>query len=84
MNFVRTRVLTVHGYEDESFPYEDGLEFAMIIINDKIQFVEGADHGYTSNQAEITSIVLPFIKGIRHKAFLNFLEVVSMKLWNFS
>jgi len=24
--------------EDESFPYEDGLEFAMIISNDKIQF----------------------------------------------
>ncbi|KAL5572467.1 hypothetical protein UlMin_022064 [Ulmus minor] len=56
------RVLTVHGSADEIIPVEDALEFSKIIPNHKLSIIEGADHGYTSHQAELASIVLDFIK----------------------
>ncbi|KAL5572466.1 hypothetical protein UlMin_022063 [Ulmus minor] len=56
------RVLTVHGSADEVIPVEDALEFSKIIPNHKLSIIEGADHGYTSHQAELASIVLDFIK----------------------
>ncbi|XP_071911116.1 putative uncharacterized protein YDL057W isoform X1 [Coffea arabica] len=56
------RVLTVHGSADEIIPVEDALDFAKIIPNHKLHIIEGADHSYTSHQAELTSVVLPFIK----------------------
>ncbi|XP_042506421.1 uncharacterized protein YfhR-like isoform X1 [Macadamia integrifolia] len=56
------RVLTVHGSKDQIIPVEDALEFAKVIPNHKLHIVEGADHGYTAHQADLTSIVLEFIK----------------------
>ncbi|KAK9274701.1 hypothetical protein L1049_021952 [Liquidambar formosana] len=56
------RVLTVHGSADEVIPVEDALEFAKIIPNHKLHIIEGANHGYTAHQAELTSVVLDFIK----------------------
>ena len=56
------RVLTVHGSADELVPVQDALEFAKIIPNHKLHVVEGADHGYTSYQAELVPVVLNFIK----------------------
>lgn len=56
------RVLTVHGSADEIIPVEDAMEFAKIIPNHKLHIIEAADHGYTSHQAELASVVLPFIK----------------------
>ena len=56
------RVLTVHGSADEIIPVEDALEFAKIIPNHKLRIVEGADHGYTSHQAELASVIVEFIK----------------------
>ncbi|GMY36316.1 non-heme chloroperoxidase-like isoform X2 [Fagus crenata] len=56
------RVLTVHGSADEVIPVQDALEFAKIIPNHKLHVVEGADHGYTSYQAELVPVVLNFIK----------------------
>ncbi|KAL3535599.1 hypothetical protein ACH5RR_004060 [Cinchona calisaya] len=56
------RVLTVHGSADEVIPVEDASGFAKIIPNHKLRIVEGADHGYTSHQAELASVVLPFIR----------------------
>uniref|UniRef100_A0A5B7APH9 Serine aminopeptidase S33 domain-containing protein n=1 Tax=Davidia involucrata TaxID=16924 RepID=A0A5B7APH9_DAVIN len=61
------RVLTVHGSADEVIPVEDALEFSKIIPNHKLHIVEGADHGYTSYQAELISSVLPFIKEDRQQ-----------------
>ena len=43
-------------------PVEDATEFDKIIPNHKLHIVEGADHDYTSHQAELASIVLEFIK----------------------
>ncbi|XAR67154.1 Feruloyl esterase [Bertholletia excelsa] len=57
------RVLTVHGSNDEVIPVEDAKEFAKIIPNHKLHIIEGADHGYSSHQNELASVVLPFIKG---------------------
>ncbi|KAL3532629.1 hypothetical protein ACH5RR_006150 [Cinchona calisaya] len=56
------RVLTVHGSADEIIPVEDALEFAKLVPNHKLHIIEGADHCYSSHQAELASVVLPFIK----------------------
>ncbi|PON42619.1 Alpha/beta hydrolase fold [Trema orientale] len=56
------RVLIIHGSADETIPIEDALEFAKIIPNHILGIVEGADHGYSSHQVEVASIVLEFIK----------------------
>ncbi|XP_038699775.1 uncharacterized protein LOC119997065 isoform X2 [Tripterygium wilfordii] len=58
------RVLTIHGSDDEIIPVEDAVEFSKIIPNHKLHIMEGANHGYTSHQAELSSIVLNFIKSI--------------------
>ncbi|KAF3675113.1 putative translation machinery-associated protein 22 [Capsicum annuum] len=56
------RVLTVHGSADEIIPVEDALEFDKIIPNHKLHIIEGANHSYTLHQAELTPVILPFIK----------------------
>ncbi|XWS26688.1 hypothetical protein CRYUN_Cryun26dG0051700 [Craigia yunnanensis] len=56
------RILTVHGSADDIIPLENALEFAKIIPNHQLHIVEGANHGYTSHQTELASIVLNFIK----------------------
>lgn len=62
-DFVRSyRVLTVHGDADEVIPVEDAMKFHKIIPNRRLQIVGGANHGYTSHQAGLTTIVLNFIK----------------------
>ncbi|XP_028089926.1 uncharacterized protein LOC114290252 isoform X1 [Camellia sinensis] len=57
------RVLTIHGSADEIVPVEDASEFAKIIPNHKLHIIEEANHVYTKHQAELISVVLPFIKG---------------------
>ncbi|KAK9101322.1 hypothetical protein Scep_024752 [Stephania cephalantha] len=62
------RVLTVHGASDRIVPANDAFEFAKLITNHKLHIIEGADHEYTSHQAELASIVLQFIKeGLQHQ-----------------
>ncbi|GJR43767.1 alpha/beta hydrolase fold protein [Tanacetum coccineum] len=61
------KVLTIHGSEDEIIPVEDGLEFAKIIPNHKLQIVEGADHCYNKHREELVSTVLAFIKENLHR-----------------
>ncbi|KAL2547912.1 alpha/beta-hydrolase superfamily protein [Forsythia ovata] len=56
------RLLTVHGSTDEVIPVEDALAFAKIIPNHRLHIIEGADHRYSSHQAELASVVLPFVK----------------------
>ena len=55
-------MLTVHGSADEVIAIEDALEFAKIIPNHKLHIVEGANHNYSSHQAELASVVVDFIK----------------------
>ncbi|XP_048431433.1 uncharacterized protein LOC103951873 isoform X3 [Pyrus x bretschneideri] len=56
------RVVTIHGTANEVIPVEDALEFAKIIPNHKLHLIEGANHSYTSHQAELASLVVDFIK----------------------
>ncbi|KAL6507194.1 hypothetical protein OROHE_022093 [Orobanche hederae] len=58
----RCRVLIVHGSADEVIPIEDGLEFAKIVPDNRLQIIQGADHCYSSHQGELVAAVLPFIK----------------------
>lgn len=55
-------MLIVHGSDDESTPVEDAFEFAKIIPNHKLHIIQGADHCYTSHQAELDAAVVDFIK----------------------
>ncbi|GMH18079.1 hypothetical protein Nepgr_019920 [Nepenthes gracilis] len=56
------RVLTIHGSADETIPVQDAHEFSKIIPNHKLHIIEGADHCYSSHQAELASAVSEFIK----------------------
>ncbi|MED6109264.1 hypothetical protein PIB30_031809 [Stylosanthes scabra] len=56
------RVFTVHGSADEIIPVGDAFEFAKILPNHKLHIIEGANHVYTDNQAELASVVVNFIK----------------------
>ncbi|XP_042004436.1 uncharacterized protein LOC121753269 isoform X2 [Salvia splendens] len=56
------RLLTVHGSADEIIPLEDAKEFAKILPNHELKIIEGANHGYSSHQDELVSVVLPFLK----------------------
>ncbi|XP_047308662.1 uncharacterized protein LOC124912142 [Impatiens glandulifera] len=62
-----TSVMTVHGSEDEITPIDDAIEFPKIIPNHKLSVIEGADHFYTSHQAELAAIVVSFIKDCLQK-----------------
>ncbi|MED6109266.1 hypothetical protein PIB30_031811 [Stylosanthes scabra] len=55
-------VFTVHGTADLVIPVGDAFEFAKIVPNHKLHIIEGADHEYTDNQAELASVVVNFIK----------------------
>lgn len=52
----------MHGSDDEVIPVEDAYEFDKIIPNHKLHIIEGANHGYTSHQPQLVSLVVPFIK----------------------
>ncbi|KAJ0959925.1 hypothetical protein J5N97_000314 [Dioscorea zingiberensis] len=56
------KVLTVHGSDDEVIPVDDAVEFSKIITNHKLHIVRGANHCYTSHQAELASVVVDYIK----------------------
>lgn len=65
------RVLTVHGTLDEYVAVEDAKEFAKYIPNHKLCIVQGADHEFTNNQSQLTTIVLNFVKAALHTNFNN-------------
>ncbi|KAE9601612.1 hypothetical protein Lal_00040596 [Lupinus albus] len=56
------RVFTVHGSSDTTIPVEDAYEFAKILPNHKLHIIEGADHVYSNHQADLTSVVVNYIK----------------------
>ncbi|OVA08158.1 hypothetical protein BVC80_1721g14 [Macleaya cordata] len=56
------RVLTIHGSLDEIVPAKEAFEFAEVIVNHELHVIDGADHEYTSHQAELASTVLEFIE----------------------
>lgn len=56
------RVFTIHGSADEIIPVEDAPKFAEIIPNHKLHIMEGANHAYTSHQAELALVVMNSIK----------------------
>ncbi len=56
------KVLTVHGSADKIVPVEDALEFSKFIDNHRLHIIEGAEHGYSAQQAELATIVLDFVR----------------------
>lgn len=56
------RVLTVHGSSDKIVPVEDAKKFVELIPNSELHIIKGANHGYTSHQLQLTTVVSSFIK----------------------
>lgn len=54
--------MTIHGSADEMNPVNDALEFAKITPNHELHIIEGANHFYTSHQAELASVVLNLVR----------------------
>ncbi|XVF89083.1 hypothetical protein PTKIN_Ptkin19aG0102200 [Pterospermum kingtungense] len=65
------RVLTIHGTMDKIVPATDALEFARFIQNHKLEFIEGADHEYTSHQDELATVVVDFVRAVREDKNLS-------------
>ncbi|CAN1142928.1 estF [Linum perenne] len=55
-------VLTIHGSKDKIIPVEDAMEFAKTIPNHKLHILDGANHGYSSHQPKLASVVIEFVK----------------------
>ncbi|PIA26427.1 hypothetical protein AQUCO_09300016v1 [Aquilegia coerulea] len=55
------RVLIVHGSADTIVPIQDAHDFTKIIPNCKLEIIKKANHGYTSHQAKLASVVVDFI-----------------------
>ncbi|KAK4265649.1 hypothetical protein QN277_026673 [Acacia crassicarpa] len=62
-----SRVFTVHGSADQAIPVSDAYEFAKILPNHKLHIVEGANHIYAAHQAELSSVVVGFLKETLHQ-----------------
>ncbi|KAJ3689804.1 hypothetical protein LUZ61_018968 [Rhynchospora tenuis] len=56
-----SRVLTIHGSNDEVIPVEDAYEFEKVICNHKLHIIDGANHNYTLHNDELASVVVDFI-----------------------
>ncbi|XP_054807088.1 uncharacterized protein LOC129309512 isoform X1 [Prosopis cineraria] len=61
------RVFTVHGSADQAIPVRDAYEFTKILPNHKLHIIEGANHIYSDHQAELTSVVVNFLKETLHQ-----------------
>ncbi|RDX61560.1 hypothetical protein CR513_60199, partial [Mucuna pruriens] len=61
------RVFTIHGSSDEIVPVEVAFEFAKTISNHKLLVIEGADHGFSNHQGELSSAVVNFIRETLHQ-----------------
>lgn len=57
-----SHVLTIHGTADETIPVSDAAEFDERIRLHKLEMVEGADHGFTSEQhaSQVCDLVTRF------------------------
>ncbi|MBR2179458.1 MAG: alpha/beta fold hydrolase [Selenomonadaceae bacterium] len=53
-------VCLVHSYSDTVIPYTDSLRFNHIYSNSELHLIEGLDHGFSPNQAEVVKIVTDF------------------------
>jgi uncharacterized protein len=51
----------VHGTNNEIIPVHDAYEFAKIIPNHKLHIINGANHYYTSHQAELALATIDFL-----------------------
>ncbi|WVZ99426.1 hypothetical protein U9M48_044724 [Paspalum notatum var. saurae] len=60
------RVLTIHGARDEIVPAEDARQFAAHIPNHELRIMAEANHRYTGHEAELTSLVLDFVRPHLH------------------
>ena len=56
------QVLTVHGSQDETVPFQDAVEFSKLIINHKLHIIQGADHRYLSHQVDLAKTLLKFVR----------------------
>lgn len=60
-----TRVLTIHGTNDETIPADDAYQFAQRIPTHKLVLVKDADHCYHDHYSQLIKHVLEFLQETR-------------------
>lgn len=56
------KVLTIHGTNDTTIPYQESEYCTNLIQNTELKLIEGADHNFTKHGAELAAIVTEFVK----------------------
>ncbi|CAN0556870.1 unnamed protein product, partial [Ectocarpus sp. 8 AP-2014] len=49
----RSKVLTIHGTEDETIPVADAYEFDKVLPNNELVVVEGATHRFATEPEQV-------------------------------
>lgn len=59
----RSKVLTIHGTEDETIPVADAHEFAKVIAQHELVVVEGATHRFATEpeQTAVIEALAPYV-----------------------
>lgn len=59
----RSKVLTIHGTEDETIPVADAHEFAKLIAQHELVVVEGATHRFATEpeQSAVIKALAPYV-----------------------
>lgn len=57
-----TRVLTIHGTNDEVIPADDAYQFAQRIPTHKLVLIKDANHGFHAHQSQLAKHVLQFLQ----------------------
>lgn len=58
----RSKVLTIHGEEDETIPVEDAREFDRVLLNNDLVVIEGATHRFATEpeQRKVMEAIAPY------------------------
>ncbi|CAM9647621.1 unnamed protein product [Ectocarpus fasciculatus] len=52
-SITRSKVLTIHGTEDETIPVADAYEFDKVLANNELVVVEGATHRFATEPEQL-------------------------------
>lgn len=60
----RSKVLTIHGTEDETIPVADAYEFGKLILQHELVVIEGGTHRFATEpeQAAVMKALAPLVQ----------------------
>ena len=62
----RSKVVTVHGTDDETIPVADAREFAKVLPNNDLAIIEGATHRFSTEreQREVMKVLSRYVEPV--------------------